>query len=68
MGSTLLKLCINTSVPLVNSLASKGRENKSSSLSGQAIIDYIFVSPELLPAIRKKAAINLTKLPQQTIE
>jgi hypothetical protein len=41
-------------VPLVDNLASKERDNKSSSLSAQTIIDYVFVSPELLPAIRKQ--------------
>eukprot|EP00957_Ditylum_brightwellii_P176268 13421246-Ditylum_brightwellii.AAC.1 len=35
IGSTPIKLCINKSVPLIDSLASKERENKSSSLSGQ---------------------------------
>eukprot|EP00957_Ditylum_brightwellii_P203757 15336077-Ditylum_brightwellii.AAC.1 len=35
IGSTLIKVCTNKSVPLVDSLASKERENKSSSLSGQ---------------------------------
>ena len=54
IGSTLLELCTNKKVPLVDSLASKERDNKSSSLSGQTIIDYVFVSPELLPAIRKQ--------------
>eukprot|EP00957_Ditylum_brightwellii_P032937 2497629-Ditylum_brightwellii.AAC.1 len=34
IGSTLLKICTNKNVPLVDSLASKERENKSSSLSG----------------------------------
>jgi len=54
IGSTLLKLCTNKTVPLVDSLASKERDNKNSFLSGQTIIDYVFVSPELLPAIRRQ--------------
>ena len=54
IGLTLLKLCTNKTVPLVDSLASKERDNRSSSLSGQTVIDYVFVSPELLPAIRKQ--------------
>jgi hypothetical protein len=54
IGSKLLELCTNNKVPLVDSLASKERENKSSSLSGHTIIDYVFVSPELLPDIWKQ--------------
>eukprot|EP00957_Ditylum_brightwellii_P154288 11741306-Ditylum_brightwellii.AAC.1 len=29
------------------------RKGKSSSLSGQAIIDYMFISPELVPALQQ---------------
>ena len=54
IGLNLLKLCTNKKVLLVDSLASKERDNKSLSLSGHTIIDYVFVSPELLPAIWKQ--------------
>eukprot|EP00957_Ditylum_brightwellii_P182606 13909439-Ditylum_brightwellii.AAC.1 len=52
--SFLIKLCTNDQLQLVAILDCPEKRHKSSSLSGKQIIDYMFASPELQPAIRQK--------------
>eukprot|EP00957_Ditylum_brightwellii_P204764 15340748-Ditylum_brightwellii.AAC.1 len=60
IGLKSLKLCTNNKVLLVDSLASKERENKSLSLSGHTVIDYVLFLQNYFRPFGNKATIVWT--------